>query len=118
MAYSLRGCESKVARESPPVFTEIYQHPPGNNRESSRGRQAAREKNRVLGGEEIPPKTLFFSVFSRVLGALRGPHGAGCEDFLGGVFLGWGFCLGFFRNPKPKPQTQNLAYFLSFFQSK
>ena len=24
------------------------------------------------------------------------------------VFLGWGFYLGFFRNPKPKPQTQNL----------
>ena len=78
--------ESKVARESPPVFTRIYQHPPGNNRESSRGRQAAREKNRVLGGEEIPPKTLFFSVFSRVLGALRGTHGAGCEDFLGFFF--------------------------------
>ena len=68
-----------------------------------RARAAVRPREKKIGfwgGEEIPPKTLFFSVFSRVLGALRGTHGAGCEDFLGFFFwseffkvcfLGWFF---------------------------
>ena len=68
-----------------------------------------------FGGEEIPPKTLFFSVFSRVLGSLRG-RASRCR--LRGFFFGFFGCLGFlacfFRVgflpwffQKPKTKTPN-----------
>jgi len=83
--------ESKVARESPPVFTRIYQHPPGNNRESSRGRQAAREKNRVLGGGRDPPQNPIFFCFFKGFGCSEGHSRCRLRGFSRVFFLEWIF---------------------------
>ena len=107
-------CESKVARESPPVFTRIYQHPPGNNRESSRGRQAAREKNRVLGGGRDPPQNPIFFCFFKGFGCSERASRCRLRGFFFGFFGCLGFLACFFRVgflpwffQKPKTKTPN-----------
>ena len=118
MAYSLRGRESKVARESPPVFTEIYQHPPGNNRESSRGRQAAREKNRVLGGGRDPPQNPIFFCFFKGFGCSEGSSRCRLRGFFRGCFFRVGFLPGVFPKPKTKTPNPKPCLFFKLFSIK